>query len=286
MDFTMLGVPTDVFTEASPPGRGYMDDSEVQVGVLGGDASVAKQAAELAKLVRAMERAGVPVAPPVERLPERVPLSSFGLQPGDQPVIGMQDEGLSALPFDPSGVFLVTGPAQSGRTSTLATIVAALVATDPSVQLVLLGQRRSSLTSIAPWTRVALTVDDIEVAARELTEALREERMTPGRLVVVVEGVADVHASAAGDAVQELTKACREVDAFVVLEGESSTLSGWDMQWARSGKYGVALQPEEDDGETLFGTPFPRSRRADFPVGRGYFIKSGRVSRVQVAMPE
>lgn len=151
--------------------------------------------------------------------------------------------------------------------------------------MVLLGQRRSSLAGVIDWLHIALSADEIETTARELAEGLREERPDLRNLVVVVENVAEVHSSVAGDAVQDLAKACREMDAFMVVEGESSSLTGWDLQWARSSKYGVALQPEEDDGETLFGTPFPRGRRADFPVGRGYFVRSGRAARVQVAMP-
>ncbi len=51
----------------------------------------------------------------------------------------------------------------------------------------------------------------------------------------------------------------------------------------KTARAGIALQPEETDGLTLFRTAFPRVTRTDFPVGRGIMVDSGRITRVQVA---
>src|SRR5690606_34939952 len=67
-DYLTLGVPKDVLSLTSPPGRGVLDENEVQVAVLGGDPNVALQARELGKLRDAMVRLGIPQAPGVERL--------------------------------------------------------------------------------------------------------------------------------------------------------------------------------------------------------------------------
>ena len=69
-DYLTLGVPKDVLSLTSPPGRGVLDENEVQVAVLGGDPNVALQARELGKLRDAMTRLGIPQAPGVERLPD------------------------------------------------------------------------------------------------------------------------------------------------------------------------------------------------------------------------
>jgi S-DNA-T family DNA segregation ATPase FtsK/SpoIIIE len=286
MDFTILGVPADVFTDTSPPGRGFMDDSEVQVAVIGGEPNIAKQAGELTKLVQAMERAGVPAAPPIARLPEQVSLSTIPFEVAGMPPLGIRDETLSPIPFEPVGVFVVAGPPQSGRTTTVATMATSLRRFRPTTEFVLFGGRRSPLASVIPWARHVSSADDIADAATELAAALNAETRTAS-LAVVIENVGDHSGGPAEDAIQDLLKACRAFEQFVIAEGETATLSGWGlMQSVRMNKYGIILQPDEGDGDTIFGTSFPRVKRADFPLGRGLLVRGGRTYRVQVATPD
>ena len=287
MDFTILGVPSDVFSATTPPGRGFMEDCEVQVAAIGGEASIAKQAAEIGRLVRAMERASVAVAPPIERLPEQVSLSSIPFAVGASPALGILDETLMPITFEPAGVFVVSGPPQSGRTTTVASMVTSILRVRPSSQLVLFGARRSQLGAVAPWATHVSPVDDVAAAALALVEQITAESPAVSDLVVVIENVGDLAGGPAEDDVQELLKACRAFDHFVIAEGETSTLSGWGlMQTVKMNKYGMAMQPDDSDGDTVFSTSFPRVRRADFPAGRGLFVRGGRVYRVQVATPD
>jgi S-DNA-T family DNA segregation ATPase FtsK/SpoIIIE len=287
MDFTVLGVPPDVFSATTPPGRGFMDDSEVQVAVIGGEANIAKQAAEITKLVKAMERAAVAPAPPVARLPELVTLSSIVLTPGEPPTLGIYDQTLAPMPFEPAGVFIVAGPPQSGKTTAVTTMVASLRRAKPSVRLVLFAARRSQLAAAADWAKIVAHTDDIASDAGTLVAAIGSDAPEAADLVVVLEHVGDHTGSLHEDAVLELVKACRGNDLFVIAEGETSTLSGWGlMQAVRQDKYGIVLQPDEGDGDTLFTTSFPRLKRADFPVGRGMYVRGGRTFRVQVATPD
>ncbi len=287
MDFTILGVPTDIFSETTPPGRGFMDGSEVQVAVIGGEASVAKQAAAITKLVGAMERAGVSVAPPIARLDDRVLGSSLAMGPGDVPVLGVWDETLQPITFQPEGVFVVTGPPQSGKTTTVASMVTSLQRVRPDAPMALFGSRRSTLRSIAPWAYQAFSAEEIAEVAHTLTEKITAEAPEVAGLVVVIENVGDLAGGVADDAVQDLLKACRAFDHFVIAEGETSTMSGWGLiQAVKLNKYGIVLQPDQMDGDTVFGVGFPRVGRADFPVGRGLHVRGGRVFRVQVALPE
>jgi len=287
MDFTILGVPADVFSDTTPPGRGFMQDSEVQVGVIGGEPSIAKQAAEIAKLVKAMERAGVTAAPSIARLPELVSLSSIPFVVGDLPALGIHDESLAPIAFEPSGVFVVGGPPQSGKTTTVAAMVASLQRVRPGLPMVLFGVRRSQLSSSAPWLTHVTTPDDIAAAALALTAEINAEAPNVAGLVVVIENVGEHSGGVAEDAIQELLKACRANDQFVIAEGETASLSGWGlMQSVKQNKYGIVMQPDEGDGDTVFSTSFPRVRRADFPLGRGLLVRGGRVFRVQVATPD
>src|SRR5699024_12220836 len=87
-DYAAFGEPKDVLDGASPPGRCIQDGHEVQVAVHGGDSNVAIQSREVAKLAEAMRRAGVPEAPQIKRLPERVELSTLRPTVGGMPVLG------------------------------------------------------------------------------------------------------------------------------------------------------------------------------------------------------
>ena len=104
----------------------------------------------------------------------------------------------------------------------------------------------------------------------------------------VVEAVGDLLKSMAVVAVREMVKACRAQERFVLAEGETSSLAGsWPLlQDVKSGRYGIALQPEQADGDSLYKTSFGRLNKAEFPPGRGLFVRSGRTYRVQVALPE
>ena len=83
----------------------------------------------------------------------------------------------------------------------------------------------------------------------------------------------------------ELLKTARGAEATIIAEGETPTLGGsWPLlSPVKSPRHGVVLQPDGIDGDTLFNTSFGRISRADFPPGRGMYVRSGRASRVQVA---
>jgi S-DNA-T family DNA segregation ATPase FtsK/SpoIIIE len=287
MDYSMLGAPADAFTSTTPPGRGFLDQHEVQVAVIGGEASMAKQAAELEQLAASMLRADVIAAPQVERLPERLLASDQPARVGDFPLLGVWDETLEPVGFDPMGVFLVSGPPQSGRTTTVASLVASLRRAKPATRFVYMGRRRSPLAGLA-WDASAFTPDDIDDLATKWTELIAQERPEAAHVVVVIEAVGELLNSSADLSLQELLKACRAQERFVIAEGETSSLAGsWPLlQAVKSSRYGIALQPEQMDGDSLYKTSFPRLNKAEFPSGRGLFVTSGKVYRVQVALPE
>ncbi len=75
---------------------------------------------------------------------------------------------------------------------------------------------------------------------------------------------------------------------MVIAEGETSVLGGaWPLLNAvKAARTGLALQPEQSDGAMVYKTDFPRSRRGDFPPGRGLLVEGGKVRLLQVALPE
>lgn len=288
MDYATVGVAGDGLSSLSPPGRGFLGITEVQVAVLGGDSNVARQAAAIAKLSAAMTRAGVPFVGRIASLPERVAASSLTPEVDGRPVLGIWDETLRPIGFDPVGTFVVAGPPQSGKTTTVAAMITALQRLQPKAPFALFGGRRSPLGAAIEWSHRATTPDEMEALADELARLVGQEDPEMAGLVVVIESIVDLLNGTADAPLQGLLKVCKAFDHFVICDAESSSLgSSWPLlQAVKSGRTGIALQPEQLDGDNIFKTSFPRVQRAEFPQGRGFYVRGGKVARVQVAMPE
>lgn len=285
MDESMLGVPKGGFGETPPAGRGFMDGAEVQVALFCGSSDVAEQAAAIERLAESMTRAGATEAPAIERLPERVRLDDLPSSVGGGPVFAVADETLGPIGFDPSGTLLVVGPTGSGRSTAVATMVQGLRSTDARTRFAYFGQPRSPLASHR-WDERAVGATEAAALAEKLTSDWADGR-APGGWAVVIDGLGEFLNSDADYPLQDLLKICRANDVFVIAEGETSDVQGsWPLlQLVKAPRHGLVLQPDQTDGDTLFRTSFPRMSRADFPVGRGMYVRAGRAARVQVAMP-
>ena len=282
-ELASAGLPLDSFDDGAPAGRGYLDGLEVQVAVLGGSREVVVQSAAVSKMADAMRRAHRTTAAAVARLPEVVHLSDLPATDGEgRPTFGLLDETLGPIGFDPRGILLVSGASGSGRTTTVESIVASVRRTEPGAEIAYLGSERSPLAS-SPWSTSATGPEQVAVSARELTSAIASTR---GPRAIVIDDVADFLSTEADVPLQELLKAARRSGTLVIAEGETSDLTtSWPLlQAIKSPRHGIVLQPEQSDGEQLLKTPFPKVRRTDFPVGRGIYVRQGRLLRVQVAM--
>jgi S-DNA-T family DNA segregation ATPase FtsK/SpoIIIE len=286
MDYALVDAPADAFGPATPAGRGFVARREVQVAVIGGDADVAVQATEIGRLAASMERAGVDPAPAVRSLPDRVALTELPAAPATSPTLGVWDETLDAIGFAPTGAFLVAGAPHSGTSTAVATMVRSIAVARPETEFVLFGQRRSPLGNIVAWAAAAHGEADIAQLAERL--AGRLGGVQGERIVVVIEAIGELLNTEADLPLQGLIKACRDAGAFVIAEGETGSLTGsWPLlQAVKVNRYGIVLQPDQMDGDTMFKTPFPRTTRAEFPAGRGLMVQGGRVRKVQVALPE
>jgi S-DNA-T family DNA segregation ATPase FtsK/SpoIIIE len=286
MDEAMLNVPRDGFGDSPPPGRGFVDGTEVQVAVFGGSSDVAAQAAAINRLAESMRRAGAAVAPAVQRLPERVALQDLSASIDGRPVFGMADDTLGPIGFEPSGMFLVAGPSGSGRSTTVRALVEGLRRSRPGVRFAYFGQRRSPLSSMQ-WDRAAVGASDSATLAEELTSSWENGAGDAGEFVVLIDGIGEFLNSDADYPLQDLLKVCRANGTLVIADGETSDVQGsWPLlQTIKAPRHGIVLQPDQTDGDALFRTQFPRMSRADFPVGRGMYVRGGRATRVQVGAP-
>lgn len=283
-DLAMLAVPRDLFSLQSPPGRGFIDGHEVQVAIIGGEPSVAVQAQAIEHLAAELSEASpFPPAPPVRRLPEDVSLGSLPPSVGGAASFALEDSSLDPVGLPDAGTFVVTGPPGSGRTTALQAIIAAVRRARPACHLALFSPGRSSLEPMAPWDQSCTDIDRLAGVVGEVTAVVKDA--PGGNWLVVIEGIGDLVNSSADLALQDLVKAARRSGQLVVAEGDTQAMSAsWPLQQAlRFSRRGLALQPDQGDGELVFRTPFPRIRRADFPRGRGLLVSDGRVQRVQVA---
>lgn len=286
MDEAMLNVPRDGFGDGAPPGRGFIDGTEIQVAVLGGSSDIAAQASAISRLAESMRRAGAPEAPAIERLPERVDLASLPPLANDRPTFGLADDTLGPIGFEPSGMFLVAGPAGSGRSTAVLALVSSLRRIRPDVQFAYFGQRRSSLASSA-WERRAVGATEAATLAEELAAEWQDDGASSSHYVVILDGIGEFLNSDADYPLQDLLKVCRANGNLVIADGETSDVQGsWPLlQSIKAPRHGLVLQPDQTDGDALFRTQFSRMSRADFPLGRGMYVRNGRATRVQVGMP-
>ncbi|WP_395725246.1 FtsK/SpoIIIE domain-containing protein [Nakamurella sp.] len=302
-DYLMLDTGTDVLDASSPPGRGVLDGKDLQVAVFGGAANVAEQARAIDRLAGTLRSRGTAPVPEIRRLPEVVHAGDLAAavaaasrtgtpgQPGGlagRLVIGLADDTLGPVAIEPSGVFLLAGPPGSGRTTCLGALATAAVRRRPNADRYYLGNRRSPLAATLPgrlgWTDAADSPERVAELAGKLASSLAAAPPT----LVVIEGLTDFLSGPAEMALQELVKVVKAGDHLLLADSETSTLtSSWPLvQSVRSARRGLALQPDQTEGDAIFRTSFPRITRAEFPPGRGLLVEGGKTRKVQIALPD
>jgi S-DNA-T family DNA segregation ATPase FtsK/SpoIIIE len=216
-----------------------------------------------------------------------VPLSELPESVGGLPVLGLADHDLQPLPFNPRGAFLLSGPPQSGRTTALATLSLAVARWRSDARLIYFGDRRSPLLSAVPWAAVATDPDTIAALAKDVLARIEDDGGAPLHFVVI-ENIADLGPTSAESAVSGLITALRTRGHGVVGDGEAGTLTQFQspLPALRADRMGFALQPDSNDGGSLFQAGFGNAVRAEFPPGRGFYVFRGTVTRAQLAVPE
>lgn len=281
--YQVLGVPKDVLDDRSAPGRAIVDGLETQVAVLGGTANVAEQTKALEALAVRLRARGAIEAEPVRALPTAFAASALPSEVAGEPVLGLADDTLAPIGFEPVGTFAITGPPQSGKTTAMRAVIDAVRRHDPEVRLFHLAGRRAALTGHADWMRSAATVEEVRSLARELVDVIADPAV-PGRYLIAVENVTQFADSDAERPLKELFQAVNRSDHFLVGDADVANLSsgfGFVGDF-KAGRRGVALKPDAYDGDAVFKTPFPKVKRSDFPEGRGFFVQNGRATLVQI----
>ncbi len=301
-EYASLGLPTALAETTLPPGRGFALGTEIQVAVPGTDASGAGQAQALEQLGAAVTQrlaadggtSGLHRPAPVSTLPDLIRLGDVPFRPPTPSAVPLGLSGTSHEPvlldLDDDPVFVVLGPARSGRTSTLETVAAGLVAAHPDLEAYLLAPRRSTLLDRPWWRDAARGLDASETLARHLEDLVRERQSAPaGPWLVVLDDGDELVDAPSSSALTTLVRRGRDLGLVFVAAVQTHTahraFGGWVTD-ARKGKHGIVLTPDVDTDGDLFGMRFPRKTSRRFPPGRGYLVSRGPVDYVQVALVE
>lgn len=289
-DYSMLDVPGDVLGPGSPPGRGLIDGLETQIAVMGGSQNVANQAKAFRSLaITNRSRAPIGTVRDIQRLPEDIPITGVPALLGGQPVIGVESDELEPWAVRAEGAFLVSGPPGSGRSTALAAVRAAVERGLPTMRRVYLGQARSPLYLASGWHLRGGTPAEVRDVAEKLRAGLEDlGSEATGPMLVIVEDLPGLMASEAEVSLDDVLPVLADHGHFVVAEAELSKLSqtyGALAQYLKGSRRGLILQPEQNDGDSVLRTEFPRVSRGDFPPGRGLVADRGKVFRIQVVRP-
>ena len=283
--YSLLDLPMDVLDATSSPGRALVGEAETQIAIVGGEADVAAQSRALVSLGAAIERSGRAPARQIGTLAAEIDAATVPPTVAGKPVLGIADDTLEPITWEPSGPFLLAGPPASGRTTALAWLVQSLDRGRPGVQRHYFGNAKSRIPGLGGWASASITIDEVAAKAKELS-ALVAETPASSPIAVVVEGIGDFLSTPADGAIVELIKAIKRTDHVIIAEGETSQ---WSSSWPllaeiKAVRTGFLLQPESMEGDTILRTSLPRVSRAEFPVGRGFFIARGRATRVQLPL--
>lgn len=286
-EYSAAGVESDAL-DSVPPGRAIVGGHDVQIAVPGGSGRLPGQAAQIEVIAARLRAAAVPESKPIERLASHIPARGFPASIAGRPTLGVSDESLEPIGFPLEGLFVVTGPFGSGRTTAMVTAVRSAMATRPELEPYLVVARRSALSDAVDWADVAVDARDAETLALRLTTILEQSGADRPPMLVVVENIGDFEGLPAELQVARLIKAARRSGVPVFAEADTVTApSAWQVYAElKTARAGLVLQPDETDGLALFRTPFPRVSRSEFPVGRGILVDSGKLVRIQVAYPE
>lgn len=283
-EYLLLGEPKDVLDNTSVPGRGLLEDKEIQLAVLGGSSNLAVQSRHVRRLAETMLRQNVLPAPEIQRLPEQIQLRALPPGAGGTVVIGLDDESLQPRSVVPRGVLMVAGPPGSGRSTTLVALADSLKRSNGDSHCIYVAPRRTGIASQSIWDRVVIGVEELQ----DQIQVLSDLSAKGTNVAWFFEGLTEFSATSVEADVVRLIKDAARADHWVVGESETST---WSQAWSlaqpfKAGRHGLLLSPGDMDGDTLMSTSLGKIRRGEFVPGRGHLVSRGKVHKVQVGYPD
>lgn len=272
-----------------PPGRGFVAPAlELQVPVLGDDASGAAQVAAIEELSRLLPRPSDARGPrAVTGLPSDLARSALPQAARLAAVVGVRQLDLGPLELSlHDGNIFVASPNRGGKSTALVTIVQSLAGSTPDAQFVLLAPRRSPLSALDIWQQSATRVADCDDLATELQSRLDDRDGTEPPVVIVVDDATELTDSMADSALELLARRGKDLGIFVVGAAESTLARrayGGVVSELRRDRNGLILLPDPDLDGDLLNVRVPRARPGFWRAGRGVAVSNGAEQIVQVA---
>jgi DNA segregation ATPase FtsK/SpoIIIE, S-DNA-T family len=299
-DYSLIGLRPRSMPEEIVPGRAFRSESgiELQTALLTADPSGSAQAAALSAIAAQAREwdADVPSSRrpfTLGELPSKITFAeAWNLrEPGTGSgwaLIGVGGDQLSALGPDlTSGVpaFMIGGPARSGRSTLLLSVIASYLARDE--QVIVFAPRNSPLRSLAGRPGVIEVFTGADVTADEFTAAL--SKVTGPALIAAddAEALRDIGAS---PELRDVLKTGSENGIAMALAGNPEELSAGFSGWlvdARKARRGALLSPQNRTDGDLIGMRLPRTAVGQ-PVQPGralLHLGDGQATPVQVPLP-
>jgi S-DNA-T family DNA segregation ATPase FtsK/SpoIIIE len=279
-DYAVVGLDPRSVPDSMPPGRAVHVPSGAELQVAVATSPLADVAARCAERDAAVDRADRPFR--VDALPARVSLAQVrSAGPPLFAVLGLGGDELRVVGTDlavgpPS--LLVSGPARSGRSTSLVALARSFL--DQGAEVVLAVPRPSPLRLLAGTRGVRAVLTELT------TDALSRALERDGPVVVLLDDAELLRDCPAATLLAQLVTGAVPGRALVVAgspEGLGGGFTGWHVQ-ARQARQGLLLSPRSvADGE-LLGCRLPRHALGG-PVlpGRGLaHLGDGRLVPVQV----
>jgi S-DNA-T family DNA segregation ATPase FtsK/SpoIIIE len=288
-----LGVQSALARTVQPqPGRAFVDGVvEAQIAHIGQSPEGRDQIDAIRELAAwASQRWPGTAAPAVRTLPDAVALDELGRSRGlAELVIGIGGNDLLPIVVDlTEGHLLVSGARRSGRSMTLVALVHVLTALDQQVDVRVLAPRRSPLHRIPGAAAVASDASSCSASMTELAAIVagraRGARGEP--VIAIVDDAGDLSDSVFAQAAERVARYGPEVGVHLIVAVDRTTARGFTHPWVKvlaSDGRGIVLAPEDASAADHLGGDLPRRSPVPRQAGRGYLVRDGSATLVQIA---
>lgn len=293
-EYVMLGIDRKLASRTPlPPGRGFVEMGlSLQCAVVGASGVGSAQTATINNLADELSAThpGTRV-PSIDVLPRTVHLSSLPANHDSQrPVLGLADDDLQPVFVDPAeGHLLVAGPHRSGRTTALISLGISLREVAPSLDLRLFAPRRSPIADLPIWSSMARGIEQCDRGATALEQLLDQaDNKSLPEAVVIIDDAEDL-ADTADGSLARVTKRSRDLNIWVIVACDTQAAHRSHrgcIAEVKKDRHALVLMPDVDVDGDLAGVRFPRRTSIQFVPGRGYLVRRGIGSLMQVAIEE
>lgn len=305
-EYGSLGLKELAHLETFPSGRAFTATGvELQVSVLSPpdlnpDAltvSVGEQLIVLESLGERLQSGwGDITAPKLRSLPKHFSLSTLPRPASTARSFAIAVDELNIdrvdADFGRAPTFLVVGPEQSGKTTTVTAIATQFRRAWPVAPLHhIVGRRSAATAGEALWTSIH-TGAEVVPFMKELS-ALIKQRATQGAdqpMMLVLDDAEPFNDGEVRDLLDADHLAWRDANLFVVAAMTTFAASKSYAKWLKlieAGSQGLLLMPNLAlDGGAIFDRRLPARARLELPPGRGFLLQRTGYTLVQVAVPD